>query len=117
MGNGNHIGLMTATTMLDIPALDKALGDLRASAPGWVDLPLNEKVALLEALPRKVLDLAPQMVAAAGEAKGIGPTSAWVGEEWATGVWVFIQALNAPLLVLKRILAGQEPVKADTVHT
>jgi len=52
MGNGNHIGLMTATTMLDIPALDKALGDLRASAPGWVDLPLNEKVALLEALLR-----------------------------------------------------------------
>jgi hypothetical protein len=30
---------------------------------------------------------------------------------------VFIQALNAHLLVLKRILAGQEPVKADTVHT
>ena len=117
MGNGNHIGLMTATTMLDIPALDKALGDLRASAPGWVDLPLNEKVALLEALPQKVFDLAPQMVAAAAKAKGIAPDSAWVGEEWATSVWVFIQVVNAHLLVLKRVLAGKEPVKSDTVHT
>ena len=80
-------------------------------------LPLNEKVALLEALPRKVYDLAPQMVAAAGKAKGIAPTSAGVGEEWTMGVWVFIQAVNAQLLVLKRILAGQEPVKADAVHT
>jgi acyl-CoA reductase-like NAD-dependent aldehyde dehydrogenase len=108
---------MTAGTTLDIPALDKALDDLHAGAPGWVDLPLNEKVALLEELPRKVFKVAPQMVSAACEAKGIAPTSAWVGEEWATGVWVFIQALSAHLLVLKRILAGQEPVKADTVHT
>jgi acyl-CoA reductase-like NAD-dependent aldehyde dehydrogenase len=108
---------MTAGTALDFPTLDKALDDLHAGAPGWVALPLNEKVALLEALPRKVLDLAPQMVAAACEAKGIAPTSAWVGEEWATGVLMFIQALSAHLLVLKRILAGQEPVKADAAHT
>ena len=74
-------------------------------------------MALLEALPQKVLDVAPQMVAAAGKAKGIAPTSAWVGEEWATGVWMFIQAVNAHLLVLKRVLAGHEPVKADAVHT
>jgi hypothetical protein len=108
---------MTAGTTLDTPALDKALDDLHAGAPGWVDLPLNDKVALLEALPRKAFELAPQMVAAAGEAKGIAPASAWVGEEWTTGVWVFIQAVNAHLLVLKRVLAEQEPVKADAVHT
>ena len=108
---------MTAGTALDIPALDQALDDLHAGAADWVALPLDEKVALLEALPRKILDVAPQMVAAAGEAKGIAPTSAWMGEEWATGVWVFIQAVSAHLLVLKRVLAGQEPVKADAVRT
>jgi acyl-CoA reductase-like NAD-dependent aldehyde dehydrogenase len=113
----NNDGLMTAGTTRDIPALDRALDELRAGAPGWVALPLNEKVALLEALPRKVLDLAPQMVAAACRAKGIVPTSAWVGEEWMTGVWVFIKAVNAHLLVLKRVLAGREPVKSGAVHT
>jgi acyl-CoA reductase-like NAD-dependent aldehyde dehydrogenase len=108
---------MPPGTALDMSALDKALDDLHAGSPGWVALPLKEKVALLEALPRKVFDLGAQMVAAACEAKGIAPTSAWVGEEWMTGVWVFIQAVNAQLLVLKRVLAGQEPVKAETVHT
>jgi hypothetical protein len=106
-----------AGATLDAPALDKALDDLHAGAPGWAALALKEKVALLEALPRKVFDLAPQMVAAAAEAKGIDPTSAWVAEEWMTGIWVFIQAVHAHLLVLKRVLAGQEPVKSDAVHT
>ncbi|HZA11801.1 aldehyde dehydrogenase family protein [Mycobacterium sp.] len=108
---------MTAGTTLDIPALDKALDDLHSGAADWVALPLNEKVALLEALPHKVLDLGPHMVAAAGEAKGIAPTSPWVAEEWTTGVWVFIQAVNAHLRVLRRILAGKDPVTAEAVHT
>ena len=108
---------MTAGTTPDTPALDKALDDLHARAAGWVALPLSEKVALLEALPHKVFDLGTQMVAAAGEAKGIAPTSAWVAEEWMTGVWVFIQAVNAHLLVLNRILAGKDPVNTDAVNT
>jgi hypothetical protein len=72
---------------------------------------------MLEALPRKVLDLAPQMVAAAADAKGIAPTSYWTAEEWSVGAWVFIQAVNTQLLVLKRILAGREPIDDNAVHT
>jgi hypothetical protein len=45
--------------------LDKALEDLHAGASNWVALPLKDKMALLEALPPKTLDLGPQMVAAA----------------------------------------------------
>ena len=98
---------MTAGTALDTAALDKALHDLYFGAPGWAALPLAEKVAMLEALPRKALDLAPQMVAAAADAKGIAPSSTWTAEEWSVGVWVFIHAVNTQLLVLKRILAGR----------
>jgi len=108
---------MTAGTALDTAALDKALNDLHFSAPDWAALSLAEKVAMLEALPRKVLDLAPQMVAAAADAKGIAPTSTWTAEEWSVGVWVFIQAVNTQLLVLKRILAGREPIDGNAVHT
>jgi len=57
------------------------------------------------------------MVAAAGKAKGLAPTSGWVAEDWLTGVWAFIQGVNSHALVLKRVLAGQEPIKADAVHT
>jgi acyl-CoA reductase-like NAD-dependent aldehyde dehydrogenase len=108
---------MTTEASLDTTALDKALDDLHAGAPSWVALPLDDKVTLLEALPRKILDLGPQMVAAADRAKGIAPTSSWVAEDWVTGVWAFIQGVNSHTLVLKRVLAGQEPIKADAVHT
>ncbi len=109
---------MTAeTTALDTAALDQALEDLHAGAPSWVALPLKEKVALLEALPQRVLDLAPAMVAAAGKAKDIAPGSSWVAEDWLTGIWAFIQGIQSHAVVLNRVLAGQEPIKAKAVHT
>jgi hypothetical protein len=103
--------------MRDVPALDLALEDLRSGAPGWADLPLRAKIAMLEALPPRIVDVAPRMAAAATEAKGIASTSAWVAEEWTINIWVFVQAINTQILVLKRVLAGHEPVNADAVHT
>ena len=108
---------MTTSSALDTTALDKALDELHIGAPSWVALPLSDKVALLEALPPKILDVAPQMVATAGHAKGIASTSAWVAEDWILAVWAFIQVVNAHTVALKRVLAGQEPIKANAVHT
>jgi hypothetical protein len=108
---------MNARTMRDMPALDLALEDLRSGATGWADLPLRAKIAMLEALPPRIVDVAPRMAAAATEAKGIGSTSAWVAEEWTTNIWTLVQAINTQILVLKRVLAGQEPVNAGAVHT
>jgi acyl-CoA reductase-like NAD-dependent aldehyde dehydrogenase len=111
------VAKMNAETMRDVPALDLALEDLRSGAPAWADLPLREKIAMLEALLPRILDVAPRMAAAATEAKGIASTSAWVAEEWTINIWVFVQAINTQILVLKRVLAGHEPVNADAVHT
>jgi hypothetical protein len=108
---------MTAGTTTDTAALEKALDDLCSGAPRWAALSLTKKVALLEALPRKIFDVAPQMVAAALDAKGISPTSTWAAEEWATGIWLPVHGINTQLLVLKRILAGKGPIGADAVHT
>ena len=108
---------MTTEASRDTTALDKALDDLHAGAPSWVALPLESKLRLLEALPQQILDFGPQMVAAADRAKGIASTSSWVAEDWVTGVWAFIQGVNSHALVLKRVRAGQEPIKADAVHT
>ena len=103
--------------MRDVPALDLALEDLRSGAQGWADLPLRAKIAMLEALPPRIVAVAPRMAAAATEAKGIASTSAWVAEEWTINIWVFVQVINTQILVLKRVLAGHEPVNADAVHT
>src|SRR6185295_6242425 len=101
---------MNTRTLPGVSALDLALEDLRSGAPGWADLPLRTKIAMLEALPPSILDVAPQMAAAATAAKGITSTSAWVAEEWTTNIWTFVQAVNTQILVLKRVLAGREPV-------
>src|ERR1700742_3017510 len=107
---------MNTETLRDVPALDLALEDLRSGAPGWADLPLRAKLAMLEALPPRIVDVAPRMAAAAAEAKGIASTSAWVAEEWTINIWALVQAINTHILVLKRVLAGDEPVSADAVH-
>ncbi|MCV7412628.1 aldehyde dehydrogenase [Mycobacterium florentinum] len=108
---------MTAGTAMDAPALEKALDDLSSGAPSWAALPLADKVTMLEALPHRIFDVAPQMVTASAEAKGISSNSTWAAEEWTTNIWVSIQAINTQLRVLKRILAGKEPIDAGAVHT
>ncbi|MFP1152916.1 aldehyde dehydrogenase family protein [Mycobacterium sherrisii] len=108
---------MTAGTRMDTAALDKAIDDLRSNAQGWASLPLAEKISMLEALPGRILQTAPDLVAAALDAKGVAPKSIWAGEEWATGVWLPIQAINTQLRALKRILAGKDPVEAGAVRT
>ncbi|KMO80970.1 aldehyde dehydrogenase [Mycolicibacterium chubuense] len=108
---------MTTEASFDTTALDQALDELRADASAWVALPLKDKVALLDGLPQKILDLSPQMAAAANKAKGIDPTSSWAGEEWLVNVWAFVQGVMSHALVLKRILAGKAPVPPGAVHT
>src|SRR6478672_252812 len=108
---------MTTRTLPGVSALDLAVEDLRSGAPGWAALPLRAKIAMLEALPPRIVDVAPRMAAAATEAKGIASTSAWVAEEWTINIWVLVQAINTQILVLKRVLAGDEPVNADAVQT
>src|SRR6476659_648116 len=108
---------MNTRTMRDVPALDLAVEDLRSGATGWADLPLRAKIAMLEALPPRIVDVAPRMAAAANEAKGIASTSAWVAEEWTINIWVLVHAINTQIMVLNRVLAGDEPVSADAVQT
>ena len=108
---------MNTRTMRDVAALDLAVEDLRSGATGWADLPLRAKIQMLEALPPRIVDVAPRMAAAANEAKGIASTSAWVAEEWTINIWVLVHAINTQIMVLKRVLAGDEPVSADAVHT
>jgi acyl-CoA reductase-like NAD-dependent aldehyde dehydrogenase len=109
---------MTAeATALDTATLDKALDDLHANAAGWVALPLKDKVAMLEALPPRIWELAEPMVAAAGKAKGYPAGSSWYADDWITGIWAFIQGVQSHAVVLNRVLKGEEPLKPKAVHT
>lgn len=114
-----HGGIcMTAeATSLNTAALDKAVEDLHAHKDEWVALPLKDKVAMLEALPPRILALADDMVAAAGKAKGYPAGSSWYADDWLSGIWAFIQGVQSHALVLERVLKGEEPLKPSKVHT
>jgi acyl-CoA reductase-like NAD-dependent aldehyde dehydrogenase len=101
---------------LDPTVLDRALGELRHSAPSWATAPLTERIGLLERLLPRIRDAAAGLAAAGARAKGYGPGSPWAAEDWAGGPWALAQHVTARLHVLRRLAAGHEPLPAGAVH-
>lgn len=93
--------------------LDRDLQTLDASKDAWARLAVERKIALLEGLKRAVHRLAPEWVAKAAAAKGLAPGSPLAGEEWISGPWAVLYALNRYLRTLRSIAArGTSPVPA-----
>ncbi len=108
---------MTVDSSLDTTALDQLVTTAGAAAPVWVDLPLEEKIALLDGVRPRILAESDAMTATAARHKGIAPDSPWVAEEWLTSPWAFLQGVNAHLTVLRRIAAGKEPIRESAVRS
>lgn len=97
--------------------IDRDLQTLDAAKDAWARLSLERKIALLEALKRSVHALAPQWVERAAEAKGLQPGSPLAGEEWISGPWAVLYALNRYLRTLRGIAArGESPVPKARVR-
>lgn len=91
--------------------LDRDLQTLDASKDAWARLPLERKIALLDGLKRSIYALAPQWVERAAQAKGLQPGSHLAGEEWISGPWAVLYALNRYLRTLRGIAArGTSPL-------
>jgi aldehyde dehydrogenase (NAD(P)+) len=89
--------------------LDRALETLTAAKRAWACLPVGRKIALLEALKRNTHVAAPEWVALAVQAKGVAPQSPLAGEEWISGPWAVLYALNRYLRTLRGISLHGEP--------
>ncbi len=91
--------------------LDGALRELDASKDAWARLRIPEKIALLEDLKRAVHREATQWVELASRAKGLAPGSPLEGEEWISGPWAVLYAINRYLRTLTGIRTfGHSPV-------
>jgi aldehyde dehydrogenase (NAD(P)+) len=86
-----------------VEPLDRDLQTLDASKHAWARLPLERKIGLLEGLKRSIHALAPQWVACAAAAKGLARNSHLAGEEWISGPWAVLYALNRYLRTLSGI--------------
>jgi hypothetical protein len=99
----------------DHAGLDSAVGDLQAGLPGWVDLPLNERIALLADVRRRVGKEAAGIVAASREAQGLPAGSHWEGDVWFTqSPWA--NQISALEVAMTRADASHEVVPPGAIH-
>jgi aldehyde dehydrogenase (NAD(P)+) len=100
-----------------VEQIDRDLQTLSAAKDAWARLAIERKIAMLEGLKRSVHSAAPEWVRLAASAKGLAPRSALAGEEWISGPWAVLYALNRYLRTLRGIAArGVSPVPAPRVR-
>jgi aldehyde dehydrogenase (NAD(P)+) len=107
---------------LSVPAasepgeLDAAVATLRAHADAWARLGLAGKIRHLRAMRARTVEVAEEWVALAAQAKGIAGT-ALAGEEWLSGPYPLLTAIDALTATLGAIARGVSPVAGRAVRT
>lgn len=90
------------------PAIDAELTELRAAAQRWARLPVLAKVALLKDCRDGVYAVRERWAEAAIAAKGLRGTGL-EGEEWISGPWAVLYALNRYIATLESIARSGSP--------
>ena len=72
---------------------DAELRTLRAAAPIWAALSPHARIGLLHETLARTHAAAPEWVALSAAAKGLGPASRLLGEEWISGPWAVMYAI------------------------
>lgn len=90
-------------------SMDRDLETLAASKAAWARLPVLRKIALLSAVRRNVRACAREWAERAARAKGLLPASPLTGEEWLSGPWAVLYAVNRYIRTLSAIAASGAP--------
>ncbi|MHB8148017.1 MAG: aldehyde dehydrogenase family protein [Vulcanimicrobiaceae bacterium] len=91
---------MTVTASSADP-IDRQLETLHEGATRWTTLPIAERTALLVSMRERTAAAAERWATAAAQAKGLaGPLA---GEEWISGPWALLYALNRYIATLQQI--------------
>ena len=90
---------------------------MRAHAEGWARLALAEKIRHLRVMRARTVEVAADWVAFAAEAKGIAGTPL-AGEEWLSGPWPLLVALDRLAATLGGIARnGTPPISERAIRT
>ena len=93
--------------------IDRELDELRTGARRWADLGAGEKAALLRAVRTTVAHEAEAWSEAGAAAKGVAGTPL-AGEEWISGPWAVLYALNRYIQTLDEIATTGAPAIAPS---
>jgi aldehyde dehydrogenase (NAD(P)+) len=96
--------------------IDRSLRELREGAKRWIQLPPGSKAALFERVRDATYAQAQRWADAAARAKGLTGTPL-AGEEWISGPWAVIYALNRYVRTLREIERfGTPKIASGRIH-
>ncbi len=98
--------------------LDRLVAELHVHKDAWARLTVDRKIAYLSGMRKGAAAVAGRWVADALAAKGIPPASPLAGEEWMSGPWALLFALNRLILSLEGIARDGVPaLRSGAVRT
>ena len=97
--------------------IDTAIEELQAAKMRWARLPTAEKLAHLATLREATFEHSRRWVDHATKAKGLTMSSPLAGEEWLTGPFGVIDALNSLEVTLTRVAEGADVLGGHHVRT
>ncbi|MEV7799096.1 aldehyde dehydrogenase family protein [Microbacterium foliorum] len=95
--------------------LDTAIHDLQAGARTWSSLTLAQRVTLLRAVRSSVAAGAEDWAHTAAASKGLDDRHPLRGEEWLSGPYSVLGALDAYIETLSRLANGTNPLDGITI--
>jgi len=95
--------------------LDAAIADLHVGARTWAALTLAQRVTLLRAVRTSVTAAAEDWATTAAASKGLDARHPLRGEEWLSGPYSVLGALDASIETLSRLARGANPLDGITV--
>ena len=100
-----------------IPSLDAAIEELRAGSRTWSALTLSQRIRLLRSIRATVATEAEDWALTAARAKCLDLDSPLVGEEWLTGPYATVVAIDAYIETLTSLRVGASPLDRLRVNT
>ncbi|GAB3598407.1 aldehyde dehydrogenase family protein [Microbacterium tumbae] len=92
-------------------ALDATIRELAEGSRTWSRLSLAQRVTLLRAVRRSVAASAEDWALSAARSKGLGGSHPLRGEEWLSGPYSTLGALDAYIETLSRLAEGRNPLE------
>jgi aldehyde dehydrogenase (NAD(P)+) len=99
----------TSSDPIDV-ALDRDVAALRAGLPSWTHLTLEQRARLFERVRASVVSCAQDWAERAALIKGLDTRHPLRGEEWLSGPYAVIVALDAYIRTLTALSAGHSPI-------
>ncbi|MBN9175626.1 MAG: aldehyde dehydrogenase family protein [Microbacterium sp.] len=96
-------------------AVDAAVGALRSGARSWTHLTLEQRARLFERVRDTVVETADEWVDVASTSKGLDAAHPLRGEEWLSGPYAVLGAIDGYVASLRALAKGASPL--DGVRT